>query len=354
MKAINTLLFGAALAAFATGARAHDFSVTLDSSRIYFKVTSKAARTAEVTYKGSIVDGAPSEAKGTVEIPSKVRHDSLVYTVTAISPKAFRGATQLTGIVMPSTITKIGDFAFEGCTALSSVVYPGKQPTFGEGTFFGCTALRDITFGSDWTELDLAAYRWSDSLVQLVVPAKVEKVQNLKKLRALQSVSVDANNQHFSSYDGALYDKAATTLYGAPRGKQGTLHVKEGTQKIGSGALIDCTDITVVDLPESLTAMSFRETSRMKGLEAVVLRGIMAPHTAYTADGAVFLLQVVSADVKVVVSKNAKTSVASRMATEAGDYYDNAALEGVPYSIAAGEMTTTKSIKAVKNFNDYE
>ena len=354
MKTLNALLFGVVLATVATTARAHDFSVTLGGSRLYFKVTSKAARTAEVTYKGSITSKTPCEVTGVVEIPSKVRHDSLVYTVNAIAPKAFSGATELTGIVLPSTIVKIGDFAFEGCSSLASVVYPGKQPTLGEGVFFGCTSLRDITFGSDWTVLDLAAYRWSDSLVCIAIPAKVEKLQNMKKLRSLQSVSVDANNQHFSSYGGALYDKAAATLYGVPRGMQGALHVKEGTQTIGAGALIDCLDITIIDLPSTLTSMSFRETSRMKKLEAVVLRGIKAPHTAYTADGPVFLLQVASPDVKVVTSKDAKASVASRMATEAGDYYDNAALEGVPYDVGAGEMVTQKNIKAVKNFNDYE
>ncbi len=61
------------------GANAHDFTATVDGQRLYFDITNKSKRTAAVTYNGSISEKKSNDVSGKVEIPSKVKHDNVIY-----------------------------------------------------------------------------------------------------------------------------------------------------------------------------------------------------------------------------------------------------------------------------------
>lgn len=354
MKKIRLLISMACIGVSTLIATAHDFTATIDGQKIYFNITSKARQTAEVTYKGSIADVRIPETEGILEIPAKVKHGKVVYSVTKIGPKAFSGATELTGVILPSSVKEIGDFAFEGCTALSKVIFPSGDVKMGQGTFFKCSALKDLSFGSDWKTLNLAPYRWSDSLHIVNIPAKVEKVMNLKSIASLREVNVDANNAKFSAYKGALYNKDYTILYGVPRSYKGTLKIKEGTTDITQGALIDCPDITLIDIPASLQVLSFRETSRMSDLEEIVFRGETPLTTAYNNGQACFLLQVANPSVKINVPKDAKKEYAKQLVVTPGEYTESAQTGSIPYMVEAASLPQAKNIKGLKNFNDYD
>ena len=60
-----------------------------------------------------------------------------VVKVTAISPTAFAGNTDITGIVLPEDVTEIPDNAFEGCSSLTMVKMPGVT-SIGEEAFKDC------------------------------------------------------------------------------------------------------------------------------------------------------------------------------------------------------------------------
>lgn len=335
-------------------ASAHDFTATVNGQKIYFRITNQAASAAEVTYKGSMADHPVCEVKGDIEIPAKVKHDNVIYKITAIGSKAFSGAGELTGVILPSSLTKIGDFAFEGCANLRKVVFPGNAVTLGQGTFFKCKELKDLSFGSDWKTLDLTPYRWSDSLQVITIPAKVEKVQNLKALKPLQRVEVDANNLKFLSADGLLYSKDGTTLYGVPRGYRGDVKVRPGTETITRGALIDCLEITRLVFPESLETFSFRETSRMSSLAEVVFKSTVPIRTAYASGEGVFLLQVANPKVKIRVPKEARKRYMEQLVLAPGEYFETSLPASPPYKVAGHQLPEVKNISGVKNFDRYE
>ena len=253
---------------------------------------------------------------------------------------------------MPTGLTTIGDFAFEGCVALSKIIFPGNSVRFGQGVFFKCDKIQHVSFGSDWKEVNLQMFRWSDSLATLVIPAKLERIQNMKSLKHLQGISVDVNNDRFSAIDGVLYDKAHETLYGCPRAYKGCLRVSEGTKRVMAGALVDCKRITRVDLPASLEAMSFREFSRMDGLEEIIFRGDAPVMTAGKGGEEVFLLQVANPEVKVVVPKDAVKAYEAELAQERGEYVE---LEGEAVAfVEMDELPKRKNVVGVKNFSKYE
>ncbi|MBD5317206.1 MAG: leucine-rich repeat domain-containing protein [Bacteroides sp.] len=344
------ILISAILILFGYLAQAHDFSATVSGQPLYFNITDKSKHTVEVTFKGNAANQEICTNKGVVEIPHSVKHSNVIYSVTGIGVKAFANAKELTGITIPSGVTSIGDFAFEGCTALNSVVFPGNPVKLGEGIFFRCTSISNITFGSDWKTIDLAAFRWSKALDNVSIPAKTEKIQGLKKLKTLKSITVDPNNKFFSSADGMLFSKDRKTLYACPRGYAGRLNVPDGVEKVLQGALIDCPDIISIVFPSSLISVSFRETSRMKKLETIVMKNDTPIITGYIGDMGKFLFQCANT-VDILVASKVKNAYVELLATEAGEYCD--APGKIRYLVTASELPTKNNIKGEKNFNNY-
>lgn len=333
--------------------QAHDFVVTLNNQNLYFNIKDKKAKTVEITYDGSITKNKPTYIDGEVTIPARVSHNDTSYTIVGVSSKAFCGADKLTGITLPASIKSIGDFAFEGCTSLRKIIFPGRKVDFGQGVFFKCTSIKNVTLGSDWTDVDLKMFRWSDSLTTLFIPAKIEKIQNLKSLKHLTSVTVDTNNAKFSATNGVLYNKDGKILYGCPRAYQGKLRIQEGTETITTNALIDCPSITQIDFPSTLKTLSFREMSRMKNLADIIFRGKEPVNTAVSNGKEVFLLQVANANVNIQVLNDSKKAYKDALVQTAGEF-SNLQNPSVPYTVKADEMPNAKKIVGVKNFSKSE
>ena len=347
---LKYIILGATLFA-GVGANAHDFTATVNGQRLYFEITNKSKKTVSVTFNGSIADKKSSEVAGIIEIPAKVRHNDIIYDVKSIGQKAFANADRLKGVVIPSGVETIGDFAFEDCDSLQSIVFPGNPVNLGQGVFFKCADISNVTIGSDWKNIDLTMFRWSDKLTSITIPAKIEKIQGVKKLTALDNIQVDPNNSRFSSFSGMLYSKNLSTLYACPRAYKGGITVKEGTAKILPGALIDCVDITSIDLPSTIMSVSFHETSRMKGLETIILRSDVPVITGYLNGEGKFLFQLANPTAYIIVKNTAKEKYITDLATEAGEYKETE--DGVPYMVTKSGLPTKKSLKSVKNFDKY-
>lgn len=137
-------------------------------------------------------------------------------------------------VELPDTVTEIAPFAFEGCSKLTTLHLPATITQIGEGAFSACYELLNLT--------------------------------------------VDSGNQHYSSIDGVLFDKAASTLLQYPAGKTGevvipasvvtigtqafagcfrltTATIPFGVQRIEAGAFFECSNLSTIQLPTSLVAI---------------------------------------------------------------------------------------------------
>lgn len=343
-------IIGTMIILWAFNANAHDFSATVDGQCLYFDITSETKRTAAVTYNGNINEKIENNIFGKVEIPSRVKYEDVIYTVTSINPKAFSGAKNLKGIIIPSGVVSIGDFAFEGCDSLTNVVFPGNPVNIGQGIFFNCPSISTVTIGSDWKSIDFTMFRWSDKLTRIDIPAKIQKIQGVKKLKNLKEIYVDSNNEKFSSCDGMLYSKDGKILYACPRAFEGKAIIKEGTETVNAGALIDCANIILLDFPTSLTNLSFRETSRMKRLETIVMRPIAPITTGYFNGQGVFLLQLANRNVIIEILSSSKKAYETYMAYVAGEY--SVTSSSIPYVVTLQQMPDKKNLKGVKTFKN--
>ena len=91
----------------------------------------------------TLADGVDkSKLPATLVIPSTVNGK----TVTSIRYEAFSNCTNLTSVTIPSTVISIGLSAFSDCSALTSVTFAdaSKLTSIGKNAFSGCTSLSAV------------------------------------------------------------------------------------------------------------------------------------------------------------------------------------------------------------------
>lgn len=339
---------------------AHDFSVRLaDGQQLYFNITDAEKNLVELTYPAKINNTRPIYT-GKLTIPATVQWNNKVYRVTAVGKKAFVNDTNLTDVVMPSGLTKIDDFAFEGCTSLRSIIFPGNKVAFGSGTFFRCTAIENVTLGGDWTTLDMKVFRWSKRLQYINLPAKMEKITNMKSLKYLKEITVDVNNRTFTAIDGVLYDKGATTLLCCPRNYGSYLTVPTGVLEVRWGAIGDCQNIKTVVLPTTLKLLSYREFADMQSLKQIVMKNPTPIITAQKNNERYFLLIIPDNSVNIYVPKSARKAYVKKLAPESGNYSEieeNLPLAMdkkravVPFVVKENDLPSKWNIEGVSDFS---
>ena len=63
----------------------------------------------------------------TINIPSEINHEGVIYRVTTIGESSFRDCSSLTSIVIPDGVTSIEFSAFSHCSSLTSITYNGTK-----------------------------------------------------------------------------------------------------------------------------------------------------------------------------------------------------------------------------------
>ena len=93
-----------------------------------------------------------------------------------LTKDVFKGCKALSDIVLPSTITQMCASAFENCTALSAVVLPDEIESVGDGAFRGCVALEDVKLPRALKVIGDSAFRGCTALARLDLPNMVEDI----------------------------------------------------------------------------------------------------------------------------------------------------------------------------------
>jgi len=166
--------------------------VTIDGLKYYLYSSSREA----------VIDWENSTYSGVLDIPSEVRHNGTVYTVTGIAAGAFLDCTELTKVRIPKTINHVVFHVLDG----------GNGAVSPENTnpFVGCTAL--------------------------------------------ESIEVDKDNPIMCSVDGVLFNKDKTRLYCFPAGlRQESYTIPEGVTWIGAYAFSYSQYLVSLQIPNTIT-----------------------------------------------------------------------------------------------------
>ena len=217
-------------------------------------------------------------------------------SVTRIGDWAFNGCDGLTGIEIPASVTSIGDQAFLGCRKLTSIEIPDSVTSIGDKAFEYCTSLQGtkydnayylgnadhpylFLFKSEETAVSCKIHedtRWVGSgaflgcsgLTGIEIPGSVQSIGDdaFWRCRALANITVDANNQYYSSVDGILFDKVQTVLACYPAGKTEEKYcIPDTVKSIGESAFAWC-GLTSIEIPDGLTSIGYAAFENCTGL----------------------------------------------------------------------------------------
>ena len=162
------------------------------------------------------------------------------YGVTTIADGAFYNCTNLTSVIIPNSVTSIGAMAFGYCSSLTYIDIPNSVTSIGDRAFDYCSGLTSVFIPSSVTYLGEGTF----------LNSAFGTCPNLI------SISVDINNNSYSSENGILFDKAKTTLVKYPIGKIGSSYtIPNSVTSIGNNAFLSCKSLTYIDIPNSVTSI---------------------------------------------------------------------------------------------------
>jgi hypothetical protein len=154
--------------------------------------------------------------------------------VTSIEGQAFQGCSSLLNVAIPDNVTNIGYQAFQFCQTMTNVIIPNSVTTIGEAAFNACYALPSVTIPASVTNLGNQVFWYSTSLTNILV---------------------NGLNPTYSSVDGVLFNKTATTLIQYPGGRAGGYAVPTSVTNIPEYGFYYCPYLASVTLPAGLTAI---------------------------------------------------------------------------------------------------
>ncbi|MBO7149525.1 MAG: leucine-rich repeat domain-containing protein [Clostridia bacterium] len=136
-------------------------------------------------------------------------------------------------------VEEIASSAFNDCVDLVSVSIPNTVKTIGASAFKYCDAIENVTISDGVETIEDQAFYGCHGLIQVSIPKSVTSIgsRSFDLCHGLTRIDVDSANTTYSSIEGVLYNKDATTLVRYPAGKaEQSFEVPSGVTAIGTYA----------------------------------------------------------------------------------------------------------------------
>ena len=228
--------------------------------------------------------------------------------VTCIASNAFSGCNALTCVILPESLTTLSYHSFSNCDMLTTVTIPANVSSYYE-SFSECDKLESIYVDEDnehfasidgnlytkdgktllqyaigkkdatfvipdgVTTIESNAFRECKTLVSITIPASVTEIKSLfYRCTNLENITVDENNEYFSSIDGILYDKNVNRLIKYPLAKTSHFfYIPETVTIINEHAFAWAKGLYGVEIHENVTEVgvcAFVSTNMYIGVDS--------------------------------------------------------------------------------------
>ena len=195
--------------------------------------------------------------------------------VTSIGNFAFSGCTSLTSVTIPDSVTSIGNSAFSGCTSLTSVTNPDSVTSIGDYAFSGCSSLTSVTIPDSVTSIGESTFNGCRSLTNITIPFVGAKagVTSSDKYQYPFGYIFGA-----SSYTGGVATKqyyhggsTSSTTYSTYYIPSSLKSVTVTGGKLFHGAFYNCSGLTSITIPNSVTSISNSAFFKCSGLTSITI-----------------------------------------------------------------------------------
>ena len=207
---------------------------------LYYNITSRSEPyTVEVTFQ-EWYSSNNYAGLTTSTIPSTITYNGTTYSVTSIGEWAFYGCSSLTSITLPNSVTSIGESAFYYCESLTSITIPNSVTSIGDYAFYNCSSLTSIAIPNSVTSIGNYAFEGTHIYLD------------------------DSNWDKDVLYIDDCLIKAKTSL-------SGTYTIKKNTRLIANYAFLNCTSLTSVTIPNSVTNIGYGVFAACSSLSSITI-----------------------------------------------------------------------------------
>lgn len=187
------------------------------------------------------------------------------FDIKYIGNESFKGATNITKLVIPQEILQIGDSAFEDATGIQEVTaYSG---TIGNRAFKNCASLRSVTIGNGTTVIGTECFYGCNRLSSIVFPSTIAKIGKgaFAFCASLSNIDMSGINSNLIIEDYAFYDCYALR----------SVEFCDLTSRIGDAAFAVESGLsgswTDVELPASVSKLGDYVLAGRSNLKTVVM-----------------------------------------------------------------------------------
>lgn len=195
--------------------------------------------------------------------------------LSVIGNSAFKGCRSLKQIEIPDSVESIGEEAFADCISLEHVTIGNKLAYVAKSAFSWCN-LTEITWGDGVATIGDSAFICNQKLTTVSIPDTVTELEykafagcvGLSDIEIPDSVeaiggyafenwniyNADENTVWYDAQaDGDVYAGKVYYKYKGTIAEGGTVNLKAGTKGIAGYAFLDQTNLTGIEIPDSVT-----------------------------------------------------------------------------------------------------